>query len=94
MLWIAGPAVCGKLLRTASGERSVVQRVNAHPAVALATLCAKFFAGHGGQLVEGLAERLAEQAGGLVRVQVRAALRLRDDLVDHAQLEAVHRVRA
>ena len=45
------------------------------------------------RLVERPAERLSEHTGGLVRVQVRAALRLRNDLVDHAQLETVRGVR-
>ena len=45
--------------------------------------------GNAVELVERLAERLAEQLRGRVVVDVRAALRLRDDRVDYAELEAV-----
>src|SRR5580765_3474466 len=45
------------------------------------------------ELFQRLAEALAQQARRLVRVCVSAALRLRDDPVDHAQFEAMNGVR-
>src|SRR5262245_45924071 len=45
------------------------------------------------ELVEVKEQRLAEQDGRRVVVLLGAALRLRDDSVDHAELEAVRGVR-
>src|SRR5215211_4785811 len=53
----------------------------------------QFLSGGPVQLCERLAQLLAEQPRCLVGVVVRSALGLGDDRVDHAQLEAVRRVR-
>ena len=47
----------------------------------------------GFELIERLLQALAEEPRGLVVIRVGAALRLGDDPVDDAQLEAVKRVR-
>src|SRR2546421_10083570 len=48
---------------------------------------------YGFELLERLAEGLAEQLGRLVRIDVGTALGLGHDGIDHAQLDAVDRVR-
>src|SRR5205809_7792747 len=62
---------------------------NAHLAVLRAALPASVVRIQAVDVLEGRDKGFLEQTGRFVRILVRAALRLGDDRVDHAELEAV-----
>ena len=64
-------------------------RQNAHDAVLRAPLTASVARIHRVDFVEFSQNALLEELGGRIGIGVRAALGLRDDAVDHAELEAV-----
>src|SRR5581483_7488242 len=82
------PGTCPGRAARASGLRL---REDAHAAELGAAAAAKLVAGGLVELVERLDERSLEEARCLVVVGLRPAGGLRDDGVDHAEVEAVER---
>src|SRR4051794_22855763 len=66
--------------------------VDAEPTETGAAAAAQVLAGDSGEIVERVADGVAEQPRRGVRVGVRTARRLGHDRIDHAELEAVRRV--
>src|SRR5262249_40705460 len=88
----SAPETCRKLIEAAgfpqlvpvdSGENAERAEFGSAPAL-------QVVAGDCIELVERLLERFPQQTRSRIRIGVGAALGLRDDAVDHAELEAVH----
>jgi hypothetical protein len=81
-LWILGIAE----------PESVSSSENAEAAETRSPTALELVSGRPVQVLQGLADRVPEQPSGPVVVRMGAVRRLRDDRVDHPQLEAMGRV--